>query len=201
MRSWIVAALLRLFPAAWRSEYGAELTDVLLARALGPRVIADVLWNGLRLRAQAAEPSTILGLASVLVVVAGFVLGPGGPSWFQSIWRIVPGAPVQFMAAGIFALLQIICGCWTQLRDGGRVHRSGLAAMRTCFIGGIPFMVAALLMMSGLLDLKVPDTTLPLAMLIAPLARLPDAWIWGALGGLLGRRISRERYKAGAIQP
>ena len=57
MKSCIVAALLRLYPAAWRSEYGPELSGILLARPLGPDVIADILWNGFRQRARAAEPS------------------------------------------------------------------------------------------------------------------------------------------------
>ena len=205
-RQWIVAALLRLYPAAWRSEYGSELTDVLLARPLGARVMGDVLWNGFRQRGRAAEPSTILGLISMVVVLAGFVLGGGSygrdGTALQSTWKILPTVAVTFLAAGLFALLQIICGCWTHLRHRGKVHRSGLAAMRTCLIGGIPFLLAALLMMFGVLDLRVPGTSLqllsPAAMVIAPLSRLPDAWIWGALGGLLGKRIAR---RAGAIRP
>jgi hypothetical protein len=202
-RQWIVAALLWLYPAAWRLEYGAELEGILLARPLGPRLIADVLWNGFRQRGRAAEPSTILGLISMVVVLAGF--GLRETSWLESTWKFVPGVPVEFLAAGSFALLQISCGCWTHLRHGGSVYRSGLAGMRTCFIGGIPFMLTALLMMFGVLDLRVPGTSLtlssPAPMMIAPLARLPDAWIWGALGGLLAKRIACRRQSTGAIRP
>lgn len=53
-RPLIVAALVRLYPSAWRSEYGAELTDVLLARPVGRRVTR-------------VPRSTILGLAAMLL--------------------------------------------------------------------------------------------------------------------------------------
>ena len=69
-KDWLIAALLRIYPAAWRREYGAELTAILQGRPLGLRVMTDVLWNGLRLRVRAAEPSTILGLASMLFMLA-----------------------------------------------------------------------------------------------------------------------------------
>ena len=200
MKHRIISALLRLYPAAWRSEYGPELDGILLARPLGPRVIADVIWNGLWQRAQVAEPSTILGVVSILVVLAGFVLSGGEPS----TWKILPTVAVSFLFAGVFAVLQVICGCWTHLRYGGRVYRSGLAAMKTSLIAGIPLVLGALLMILGLVDLRFPGTTLPLspsAMVFAPLARLPDAWIWGALGGLLGKCIERRRHKAGVTPP
>jgi hypothetical protein len=65
--------------------------------------------------------------------------------------------------------------------------------------------LAAVLLMSGLLELTRVDPRLPLpapwAVLIAPLARLPEFWIWGAIGGQLGKWIARERRTARAIQP
>jgi hypothetical protein len=206
----IVAALLRLYPAAWRAEYGPELEGILLARPLGPRVIVDVLWNGLRQRARASEPSTILGLASMLVVLAVFILGGGAygrgsDALLLSTWKILPTVAVTFLAAGVFALLQVACGCWTHLRHRGTVHQSGLSAMKTSLITGIPVVLAGLLMVLGMVDVRFPGTTLPppspVLVLIAPLARLPDAWIWGALGGLLGRRFTSLRQSAGAIRP
>jgi hypothetical protein len=42
-RHIVVTALLRLYPAAWRNEYGAELTDILLTGPLSARVIGDVI--------------------------------------------------------------------------------------------------------------------------------------------------------------
>jgi hypothetical protein len=200
MKEWVVAALLRLYPAAWRSEYGPELTGILLARSLGPGVLADVLWNGFRLRARVAEPSTILGLAAMLVVLSGFVLTGGsyGRTWMmlpQSSSKTFP--PETALASGFFVFLLTACGCWTHLRHSGKARRSGLAAMRMGFIAGIPIMLAGVLMMSGLLDLRFVGSRLPppaaWAVLISPLARLPEFWIWGALGGQLGKGIARQR--------
>jgi hypothetical protein len=197
---WIVAVLLRVYPRAWRLEYGDELADILLARPLSPRVIADVLWNGLRVLMHAPEPSTILGLVSIPVVLAGFLSGVS----YGRTWKLFPTDGSPFLAAGVFALLQVISGCWTHLRHRDRFYQSGLAAMRTALITGIPFVFVALIMLLGGVDLRVSGTTFPPSasmLLIAPLARLPDAWLWGSLGGLLGRRIVSLRQMAGAIQP
>jgi hypothetical protein len=202
IRGSLVAGLVRLYPAAWRDEYGAELTDLLLARPLGPLVIADVLWNGLRLRAQSAAPSTILGVPLMLFILAALVESGGG-AMMRPSHRTFPTVAVTSMSAFHFIYLSIFCGCWTHLRYGGRARRAGFAAMRMGFIAGIPIMVTAVLMRSGLLDLSFSGAQLPppspWAILIAPLARLPECWIWGALGGQLGKRVARNRQKTGAL--
>jgi hypothetical protein len=203
-QQWIVAALLRLYPAAWRAEYGLELADILLARPLGPRVIVDTAWNGLRQRGRAAEPSTILGLASTLLMLTGFVI-PGGSysgAWnalLRPSWKVFPAVNVTFMASEAYVLLLVACGCWTHLRHGGKVTRSGRAAMRMSVIAGIPIMLIAVLVMSGLVEMAFFDprgavTIRPsaLAILVAPLSRLPEAWLWGSMGGLIGKRIARR---------
>lgn len=201
----IVAALLRLYPLGWRREYGVELSGILMARPLGPRVIADIALNGLWQRGRAAEPSTILGVASTLLMLTGFVMPGGGSSgvWgtlLRPSWRLFPTVNVTFMASEIYALLLVGCGCWTYLRHGSTAKRCGVAAMRMSVIAGIPIMFIALLVMSGFVGLAVLDargaaTIRPsaLAILVAPLTRLPEAWIWGALGGQLGKWVSRQR--------
>jgi hypothetical protein len=108
------------------------------------------------------------------------------------------------MSSFYFVYLAIFCGCWTHLRYGGTARRTGFAAMRMGFIAGIPIMVAAVLMMSSLLGPGFAGAHLPRpspwAILIAPLARLPECWIWGAFGGELGKRIARNRKSVRAIQ-
>jgi hypothetical protein len=56
--------------------------------------------------------------------------------------------------------------------------------------------------MAGFLDMAFLDshgraTIRPsaLAILIAPLSRLPEAWIWGSIGGLIGKSIARRRQR------
>ena len=204
-KEWIAAALLRLYPRAWRLEYGDELTGILLTRPLGPRVIADVLGNGLWQRARAAEPSTILGLVAMLVILSGFVFmgATYGRTWtalMQPSPRTFP--PVAVMASGLFVSLLIVCGCWTHLRHGGRARRAGVAAMRMGLIAGIPIMLAGVLMMAGLLELTFVGPRLPApsawAILIAPLIRLPEFWLWGAIGGKLGHQIRCWQQRAAA---
>ena len=195
-KDWLVAALLRLYPAAWRREYGAELTDILLARPLSARVIGDVLWSGLRQRALTAEPSTILGFASLSIIVAGFVLV--GDTLRPSS-KTFPAVTVTFLASEVYAFLLIGCGCWTHLRHGGTAKRCGVAAMKMSLIAGMPIMAGALLMMIGLVGVGVPAAPLhyPSAwsILVAPLARLPEAWLWGTIGGQLGKCIARRRQR------
>ena len=76
LRQRLAHVLVRIYPVAWRREYGEELLDMLVARPLTWGVAGDVLWSGVRLRILFFEPSTVLGLASMLVVLAGFWLPP-----------------------------------------------------------------------------------------------------------------------------
>lgn len=211
LKHWIVAALLRLYPAAWRSEYGPELTGILLARPLSARVIGDVIWNGLKQSAQSAEPSTILGVASLLAVLTFVVTGGSyGRRWIllvQPTTMTVPTMTVTFMSSGYYALLLIWCGCWTYLRHRGTAKQSGMAGVRMSLIAAIPLLFGGWLMVFGLIGPSLLgsqfDSSASWAVLAAPLFRLPDSWLWAALGGQLGKRIARSRPDAGAgvIQP
>ena len=40
-----------------------------------------------------------------------------------------------------------------------------------------------------------------LAVVLAPLARLGESWVWGAVGGLLGRTIARRWARPGVAEP
>ena len=110
-KDWLIAALLRIYPAAWRGEYGEELTGILLERPLTPRAVADVAWNGLWQRGRAAEPSTILGLASMCprtlvgIVVRGVVLRQSSMTF--------PTVRVVLLTAEFYVVLIVGCGCWT----------------------------------------------------------------------------------------
>jgi len=224
IRQRLVAALLRTYPSEWRGEYGSELTDLLLTRPLGADIVADVLWNGLRQRVRTLEPSTHLGLVMMLAILAGFVGNIAAPRPYGHGWtallepssKTLPTITVRPLASEFYVLFLVGCGCWINLRRGGQPSRSGMAAMRICFIAGIPIMLAGTLMLLGVLDVTVvgpgdtpttfrehgftytyyspqPHPPAPLSILVSPLFRLPESWIWGTLGGLLGRRISRAK--------
>jgi hypothetical protein len=228
-RRIVAAALLRLYPAAWRSEYGPELADMLLARPLSARILGDVFWNGLRLRAIAAEPSTIAGLTVMLVVVHRLAWNIAAPLPYGTDWTTVlapsaktlPTVIVKPLTSELYVLFLVGCACWTHLRYGGPPSRSGTAAMRMSFIAGLPVMLAGILMLAGVLDVAVlgpgdtPTKYLehgftytyhdaqrhlphPVAVVASPLFTLPVSWIWGLVGGGIGRWIARSRAAATA---
>ena len=184
-RDRLIAALLRIYPAAWRREYGEELTDILRERPLTARVMADVAWNGLSQRGRAAEPSTILGLASMFLTLVGIVVR--GVVLQQSSMTF-PTVRLALLTAEFYVVLIVGCGCWTYLRHGDNVSRSGVAAMRMSLIAGTPALIIGLLMMFGFLDViagangAAGARTFASAILIARLAQVPEAWIWGSIG-------------------
>jgi hypothetical protein len=222
----IVAALVRLYPAAWRAEYGPELTIILLARPLTARIIGDVLHNGLQQRVRLAEPSSLFGLAFMFTILAGFAWNIVAPpvvrhpltDLLRHSSKTLPVVTVGPIGSDFYLLLLLWCGCWTELRRRGTLPQAGLAAMRVCSIASLPVVIAGVLMLSGVLGVAViePGQTptsfrehgftytyygvLPHAptawnVLISPLFRLPEAWLWGVYGGLLGRGIRRFRHR------
>jgi hypothetical protein len=74
-RHRIVSALVRMYPAEWRREYGPELTDILLAGRLGPRAIANVFGSACRERLRSAELRHLLLRALVAFIVMELLTG------------------------------------------------------------------------------------------------------------------------------
>jgi hypothetical protein len=194
----IALALLRLYPKRWRREYGAELLDVMLARPITMRTLADLAWNGLRQRGRDAAPSTILGLASMLAVSSGIVLAGG--SYTQDWTAVVrpssmtfPTITVTFLNSNLYGFLLVVCGAWTYARSRGSARQSGMAAMRMSLVAGAPVILGAALLALGAIDIHFVDplramSPNPWAMMMAPLARLPESWLLGAFGGQVARR-------------
>jgi hypothetical protein len=236
MKNWIVRTLLRRYPADWRREYGAELTDMLLARPLTVNIVGDVLRNALWQRLRTAEISTLVGLAMMLIMLNGFVWNIVAPPRYGSESSMLLQ---YFWGSNLYVELLVACGLWTNLRYRGELSRSGRAAMRITFLAGVPTMLAGVLMLSGFLGvivvgrwdtpttfhehgfaytyydaplrscwIRVQDPTsslktiqlatcppAPLGVLVAPLFTLPSSWLWGMVGGLLGRWITRGRRR------
>jgi len=234
MKHFIVRMLLRMYPDSWRREYGIELRDLLVARPLTVGTFGNVLRSGLWQRLRAAEISTLVGIGILLVMLNGFVwniiapprYGSGSSMLLQYFWE-----------SNLYVEILVGCGLWTYLRYGGKLSRSGRAAMRITFLAGVPSMLAGVLMLSGFLGvtavgrwgtlttfhehgftytyydsplrscwIRVQDPTnvwkalqsatcppAPLGILLAPLLALPASWLWGIVGGLLGRWIARGR--------
>jgi hypothetical protein len=212
MKHRVIAALLSLYPTAWRREYGPELRGVLEDRPLHARTITNVLWGGLRQRLHRTEPWVVMGLALMVLVVsilAGYVMAPPpytpGMEHSHGSW---PGSLI-----GIVVLMG--CGCWTVLRHGGTLPGAGLQTMKMGLLGSVPVFVVALLIWTGVLGVIVlgpgdaPTTFAehgftiaaygedgvsafiftPLGAVLMQLAGLVDCWLFGAIGGAIGRAI------------
>jgi hypothetical protein len=222
-RSRLVSVLLRVYPPEWRAEYGPELAGILERGPLGVGPVADLLWSGVRQRAKVAEPATLCGLVAMLIIGVGVGMNVAGipafgrllPSSVQDSWKLFPTVVATPLESELFVLSLITCGCWTVLRQG-EPSRPGVAAMKVTLLAGAPIMFGGLLMLLGLLDVTTGRpgdpltnvqehrftytyyTTLysrpsPIAILIAPLMKLPESWLWGALGGRFGRSVVKSR--------
>ena len=204
-RHRLARALVRIYPIAWRREYGEELLDILVARPLTLRVAADVLWSGVALRIRAAEPSTVLGLASMLIVLAGFFLPP--VRYSSAVTGVLrptnmtfPTVEVTFMESEVYVALLIAGGWWTARRHHYSANRCGVAAMRMSLIAGAPVILAGVLLAANAIDVSFAGMggirPLPIEVITAPLARLPKAWIWGAMGAWLQYQRVRSQKPA-----
>ena len=229
-RQRLVDGLLRLYPAAWRREYGSELADVLLRRPLTGRIVGDVIWGGLRERVRRADPAVLGGTTMMLLVLSGLVLNVTNPSSATHglarvladssktlptviVTPMVTELPLPYVSLpNLYAMALIGCGWWTYRRSGS-MPQSGRAAVQLSFLAGLPILVAGVLMVGNVLHLRVvgpgdaltgqPDLTYTyytvhrqtpslLAVLTAPLFRLPEAWIWGLTGGWIAKTVARR---------
>jgi hypothetical protein len=114
--------LVRLYPKAWRAEYGEEFLAVLEARPLRTRVVLDVLWSAVRQRWREEEPARIIGLvllSQMLIFLAVNMTFPG-PYERNTLTLNWPTDLVLGFA-----------GCWTALR-GGKPARAAMRAQLTC---------------------------------------------------------------------
>lgn len=188
MKSWLVTALIRLYPAHWRAEYGAELEDMLLTRPLGVPAIADVVWNGIGQRVRSLDLATGFGLAAMLIVLGTFA---NGQPVLEPSHMTFPAVSIPPLRSELYIVFLVVCGCAIQLHSRTSVSRTGVATMKISFIAGLPILVAGLLLLAGVAR---PDAHAysPGAwqVLAAPIARLGESWIWGAVGGTLGRAIA-----------
>jgi hypothetical protein len=158
----------------------------------------------------------VLSIGLVLNVAGVPAIGRLLPSLLQDSWKLFPKVVATPFETELYVLWLLTCGCWTVLRANPHASKPGVAAMKVTALAGIPIMVAGLLMLLGVLDVAVatpgvPPSSFhehgltytyyttqhyrpsPLAVLIAPIVELPKSWIWGAVGGRIGRSILRSR--------
>jgi len=207
----IVEALVRLYPARWRREYGAEFADVVAARPLGPRAVLDIVWNALRQQGRLGEPWILVAvplLAFNLCQWSLLVLYP--PPYQQDSFT------GNWIASTLGSLLLAGVGYWTVIRNGPEA-RGGRAALKASLLINSPLSLIALLAAIGLLRIVTvgpgdPTSTFlqhgfaltlydharrPPAlfgMFVMPLLGLPESLFWGWLGGRIARAVLHGRW-------
>jgi hypothetical protein len=158
----------------------------------------------------------VLSIGLVLNVAGLPAIGRRLPSLLQDSWKLFPTVVATPFETELYVLWLLTCGCWTVLRANPHGSTPGVAGMKVTALAGLPIMVAGLLMLLGALELAVatpgaPPSSFhehgltytyyttqhyrpsPLAVLIAPIVKLPESWIWGTIGGRIGRSILRSR--------
>ena len=217
MKDRIIRALLRIYSAAWRKEYGPELQGILEARSLKAREIFNVAWNAARQRIRATEPWVLIGLAGLLLNAASFAWLIVAPPPYSPEF-IFPPEFSPLRAAGNL-LVVMACGFWTVARSGGTLPHAGVQTMKMTVLTVAPGLVVCALVISGALGVVVlgpedapttaaehgfaiawysADRVGPKPMVIALLicAGILENWIWGALGGTLGRLVRKRSQSA-----
>lgn len=193
----VASLLVQLYPAAWRREYGAELEAVLLARPLGIGTVNDVVWSALGQHVRYAAPPVVLGTAAMAAVAAWLwvnltmpeTMTPWG-SLLRHTTMLRPSVIMWPFRSEAYVLLLLACGAWTYIRTGTTAPRAGFAAMEMTGLAGLPVMFVGLLMAFDVVSLP---TYSALPVFSASFYEFGSAWVWGALGGLLGRGYVRRR--------
>jgi hypothetical protein len=222
MKTKLVSALMRLYPKAWRKDYGVELAAMLQARPLTARVCSDVVRSAMWQRMRAFDAATWAGVGLMLVTVAAIAwnivepppygLSSGRPT--SSEWIELLQRPLQ---SEFYVIVLVAVGFWAALRSN---RGPGWAAVRVSTIASLPLVLIGLLMLFGTLDFielypgQTPTTfhergilytfykglqqipgPAPIVLLLSPLLRLPGAWMWGSIGGWIGGKYADSRRR------
>ncbi len=210
MMKWkrqVVAALVSLYPARWKREYGEEFRDVLMRRRLDAATVLDAAWNAVKQQARLGEPWIIVGVPWLALDLAGILWNLLHAGAYRSD-SFGGNRPILVPLSGL--LLPFTIGYWTVLRDPGN-GRGGRAAMKNVLLISSPFFIIGALYGLGILKVIVlgpgdPATTFHqhglaytlydhtrrhvawsyLASL--PLIQLPVCGVMGFLGGMFAHR-------------
>jgi hypothetical protein len=143
MKQFLVALLIRLYPARWRSEYGAELSDLLLARRLTAREILNVLGNAVWQQGRTGEPWILIGVPLTVPALIACVQAFAGRPFADPHTRVGITATVLQIAA------YVVVGSWTERRGGA----AGRAAVKMNLLAAGPLMLLGVLGLAGALSM------------------------------------------------
>jgi hypothetical protein len=210
LKPQIVAALVGLYPARWKREYGDEFRDVLMRQPLEAVAVLDAVWNAMGQQVRNGEPWVIVGIPWLVLELFTQLLNVLYPGPYQA--DSFHNVPVAAQLIGW--LLPLGIGYWTVLRDPIGGH-GGRAAMKSSLLITWPTCAIAMLYGLGVLRIivlgpgDVPTTfhehgfayTLydhtrrPVAwagLFVIPILQLPFTGAIGWLGGLAARFQARN---------
>jgi hypothetical protein len=158
MKTRLVSWLLRLYPQAWRKEYGTELGEMLRARPLTARICSDVVLSAMWQRTRATQMATWVGVGLMLAMTGAIAMNIVDPPPY--VWA--PGQSISElpeladqvrlvqrpMRSELFVLVMAGIGFWSAFRGK---PQPGRVAMRVWFIASIPVAAIGVLMLSGAL--------------------------------------------------
>jgi hypothetical protein len=197
-----VRLLLRLYPRQWREEYGAELEALLLDRPLDARVVADVVANGIGASLRNPDPAIACGVVTIAAMTFSITNGvpdrhvlEGMTRLLSDSGKLLPTTVIAPFYGNAYGLLMIGCGCWTALRDHGPAWRGGRAAALATIVAGMPFVVAGMLMATGVWHAAspLPARATWAAIVLTPFFAALQALAWGMIGAWIGRRTCALR--------
>jgi hypothetical protein len=184
--------LLRLYPASWRSRYGAEMLDLLDERPPTWRDSIDLIRGALDAHLHPPETSRLPAVAAILAgaawtVVALAVLSePVAPDWPGFLaWTLVPG--LIGAVAGLVASL----GLALRLGDApGRLGRVAVAAVLITYVAWAIWLLFAILGAGYGVPTAATGTAAAIATIVLGLALVrPDQHPYGealvVIGGSL----------------
>jgi hypothetical protein len=181
MKQSIVALLIRLYPARWRSEYGAEFSDLLLSRPLTARELLNVLGNALWQQCRAGEPWIVIGVPLAVPAVIACIQA------FRGLPFADPHAKVSITTSLAQVAAYFAVGFWTMKRRGGA---AGRAAIKTNMLAASPLMFLGLLGLTRLLAMPAYWREI---LTFGPILQIPFAGLVGWLGGQAAR-LARRRH-------
>jgi hypothetical protein len=171
MKTRLISSLLRVYPKAWRAEYGAEFSEMLRARPLTAAIVFDVARSAMWQRFRAVQAPTWVGLGLMLAMsgaIAANIVDP--PPYVWAPGQSISDQPeladqvklVQRpMRSELFVLVMAGIGFWSAWRGKPQPAR---VAIRVWLIASIPSAVIGVLMVTGFLgyiELLPGQTPLP----------------------------------------
>ena len=128
----VISALIRLFPAKWRSEYGPELSSLLEQGSLTQAIVGDVFRSGITERLRHFR----ITIKAAAFIACWYFLG--------LIVNTVHAMPPKAYSAFWDSYLVIAVGLGFWFRRAG-VARPGMSTSYALLLGSLPMFVTELL--------------------------------------------------------